>query len=126
MQDRCPDHRFIGGGVLNGYQWIISSRGYANVVRSTPDVVYGIVYEISDSDERQLDAYEGVSSGSYRRELLSVEVNGSLINCLVYVDPIENEGLPKEEYIRRINMGIEDAELPSDYVRNSIRRFVPD
>jgi len=126
MHDRCPDHRLVGNGVLNGYLWIISSRGYANVVKSSPDVVFGVVYEISDSDERNLDCYEGVSTGSYRKELLSVKVDGSRITCLVYVDPVQDEGLPKPEYTRRINKGIQDAKLPEEYVRSSIRSFIPE
>ena len=94
MQARCPDHRLVGSGALKGYLWIISSRGYANIVKSSPDMVLGVVYEISDSDERNLDRYEGVATGSYRKELLSVEVDDSLATCLVYVDPIQGEGLP--------------------------------
>lgn len=125
MDDRCPNHRLVGVGVLKGYRWIISSRGYANIVESSSDVVLGVVYEISDSDEMNLDRYEGVGSGSYRKELLHVEVDGSHRTCLVYIDPIEEEGLPKAEYIRRINSGIKDAKLPPEYVENCIRKFVP-
>jgi gamma-glutamylcyclotransferase len=76
MQERCPDYRFICIGVLKGHRWLISERGFANVVRSPFDMVYGVVYEISGSDERKLDQHEGVSSGSYRKELLCVEING--------------------------------------------------
>ena len=126
MEDRCPDHRPIGTGALRGYRWIISARGYANIVNSPSSVVFGVVYEISDSDEQCLAQYEGVESGSYRKELLSVEVGDSSPTCLVYVDPIEEEGLPKTEYVRRINMAIEDTRLPPEYVRNSIRKFMPD
>ena len=126
MQDRCPDHRLVGSGVLKTYLWIISSRGYANIVKSAPNMVLGVVYEISDSDERNLDRYEGVTIGSYRKELLSVEVDDTPATCVVYVDPIQDEGLPKPEYIRRINKGIQDAKLPPEYVRSSIRRFIPE
>lgn len=125
MKHRCPNYRIIGRGVLKGYRWIISTRGFANIVKSSTDVVHGVVYEISGSDERMLDRYEGVRSGSYRKEFMNIENNGMLTNCLVYIDPIEDEGVPRNEYIDRINKGIEDAELPLDYVQNSIRRFVP-
>jgi gamma-glutamylcyclotransferase (GGCT)/AIG2-like uncharacterized protein YtfP len=74
MEDRCPDHRVIGKGVLRGYRWMISSRGYATIVKSTSDEVYGVVYEIPESDEKSLDHYEGVQSGSYRKEMFMVEV----------------------------------------------------
>jgi hypothetical protein len=41
------------------------------------------------------------------------------------VYPIKKEGLPKAEYIKRINLGIQDAKLSSDYVKNYIRKFIP-
>lgn len=126
MQKRCPDHQVVGSGVLKGYRWIINTRGYANIVKSSPSIVRGVVYKISDADEQALDRHEGVASGLYRKELLSVGVGDSSLHCLVYVDPIEEEGLPKAEYIQRINMGMEDAGLQSEYVQNSIRRFIPE
>ena len=125
MQSRCPNHQLVGRGVLKGYRWIISSRGYANIVKSPQSEVMGTVYEISEPDERCLDRHEGVASGSYMKIILNIECNGSNLDCLTYIDPIEDEGKPKHEYIGRINKGIEDANLPYDYVQNSIRRFVP-
>jgi len=125
MAERCPDHRLLGVGVLKGYRWIISSRGYANIIKSPTDVVYGVVYEISVSDEAHLDVSEGVRVGSYYKEFLHLEVGGSYTNCLVYIDPIVDEGEPGGAYIIRINLGIEDAKLPSEYVQNSIRKYVP-
>ena len=44
MEDRCPDHRIIGKGVLKSYCWMISPRGYATIVKSTSDEVHGVVY----------------------------------------------------------------------------------
>ena len=125
MDKRCPGHRMVGGGVLRRYRWIISARGYANVVKSPTDAVYGVIYEISTTDEERLDRYEGVKSGSYARKHLDVEVNGSPEICLVYVDPVTDEGVPGKEYIDRINRGIEDARLPQKYVEESIRKFLP-
>ena len=125
MRDRCPNHRLVGFGVLKGYRWIISSRGYANIVKSSQSEVMGTIYEISESDESSLDRYEGVSYDLYRKETLDIEFDGLYMACLVYIDPIEDEGKPKPYYINCINRGIEDAGLPHDYVQNSIRRFVP-
>jgi gamma-glutamylcyclotransferase (GGCT)/AIG2-like uncharacterized protein YtfP len=51
MEELCPDHRVIGKGILKEYRWIISVRGYANIIKSELDEVHGVVYEISDSDE---------------------------------------------------------------------------
>ena len=125
MKDRCPDHRVIGNGVLKGYRWIISTQGYANIVKSKRDEVHGVIYEISESDERSLDRFEGVHSGSYRKEMMMVEVDGQSQECLVYVDPVNGEGNPKEEYIERINKGISDSKLSQKYIDYYIRKFIP-
>jgi gamma-glutamylcyclotransferase (GGCT)/AIG2-like uncharacterized protein YtfP len=125
MDNRCPEHRYLGHGTLKDYRWIITERGYANVIKSEGDVVHGVVFLINDKDEAALDKAEGVHEGSYRKETLLVEVEGTGYQCLVYVDPVTEEGAPKEEYIDRINRAVADAELPKEYVDRHIRRFIP-
>jgi len=125
MEERCPDHRVVGKGILKGYRWIISTRGYANIVKSDSDKVYGIIYEITDSDEQTLDIKEGVKSGDYRKEMMTIEFDGKNLECLVYIDPIEKEGDPQREYIERINKGILDAELSPEYIECYMRKFIP-
>ena len=125
MALRCPESGVLGLGRIHGYRWIISSRGYANIVGSADDYVLGLVFEISQLDEKSLDKYEGVSRGLYRKEQLSVVIGNTSHECLVYVDPVNEEGQPKAEYITRINKGIRDARLPEEYVSHYIRKYVP-
>jgi cation transport regulator ChaC len=125
MTRRCPDHREIGDGLLRGYRWIITTRGHASVVTSPGDVVQGRVYQLSAADEESLDRSEGVASGAYRKEMLPVEVDGRSCDCLVYVDPVVEEGVPREEYVERLGKGIVDAELPAAYVEHYLRRYLP-
>lgn len=125
MITRCPEHREIGAGRLAGWRWMITSRGYASIVVSGNDYVLGTVYDISQLDEQELDRYEGVAQGSYRKEVMSITVAGNCLDCLVYVDPVTDEGKPKEEYISRINCGIGDAGLPEEYVERYLRAFIP-
>lgn len=123
---RCPDARCLGTGRLVGFRWLITSRGYASMVRSADDTVFGTVYRLSEADERALDRYEGVAEGCYRKELVTVRVQEQLVSCLTYLDPVQTPGQPKAEYILRINSGLADAQLPEEYVTRSIRPFVPD
>jgi gamma-glutamylcyclotransferase (GGCT)/AIG2-like uncharacterized protein YtfP len=125
MDTRCPGHHYFGRGILKGYRWSISARGYANIIRSDGEEVYGIVYRINEDDEASLDKAEGVHKSSYRKETLLVEVERTRYQCLVYVDPVVAEGEPKEEYIVRINKAVADAGLPLEYVDRYIRKFVP-
>ena len=124
MKRRCPQHKIIGQGILRGYRWLINSRGYANVIQSANDCVIGIVYEISESDEADLDKKEGVAKGSYNKNTMDLSINDAQAPCLVDIDPIETEGSPGEEYVRRIEDGIRDAKLTPDYVARYMRRFL--
>ncbi len=124
MEDRCPDHRVIAQGILKGYRWIITTKGYANIVKSEKDEVYGIVYEISDSDERSLDNWE-IKKAGYHKEMVTVECEGQPLECLVYVDSVLEIGPPRQEYIKRINKGLSDANLPQVYIERYIRKFIP-
>jgi gamma-glutamylcyclotransferase (GGCT)/AIG2-like uncharacterized protein YtfP len=125
MKERCPNHRYFGHGILKGFRWIITERGYANIIRSEADEVHGVVYRINEEDEASLDMAEGVHKGSYWKENHRVEVEKINYPCLVYIDPIEAEGSPKEEYVGRINRGVSDANLHPEYVERYIRKFIP-
>ncbi|KAF9649330.1 hypothetical protein BDM02DRAFT_3094995 [Thelephora ganbajun] len=134
MIRRCPESKFIGLGVLQGWKWFINNRGYANVVRSPGDLVYGMVYEISPSDEANLDRSEGVP-WAYTKETMEIELQsagnggGSIVQGLVYIDQWRvDEGEPWGEYVYRINMGINDAAtkgLPGWYIDKYMRRYIP-
>jgi gamma-glutamylcyclotransferase (GGCT)/AIG2-like uncharacterized protein YtfP len=126
MKSRCPNSRKVGVARLLGYRWIISTRGYANIVQSDKDEVEGVVFEISLSDEKSLDRYEGVSSGSYLKMNLPVIIGDAQKIMLIYIDPVTTEGAPKKEYIQRINSGLEDAKLSESYVARAVRNFIPD
>ena len=127
MNKRCPDNIRLNVGRLNGYRWIISNRGYANVIKSENDFVLGRIYKISKRDEARLDKSEGVKliNSGYDKKTLPIIVDGVSCDCLVYVDPIEQEGPPKDEYINRINLGLADSEFPTEYVEKYIRPKIP-
>ena len=123
-----------------------TGRGYANIVTSqnAEDVVYGLVYDLTSSDESALDVNEGVPI-AYTKEMLSgdfwasqgvgqridVKKDGAKrADMLVYIDRkrIEDDK-PREEYVYRMNMGIKDgleAGIPKDYVERVMRPFIPE
>ena len=121
MNDRCPNNSKIGTGKLKGHRWIITKRGYANVVKSSDEDVWGIIYEISMSDEDKLDVYEGVSRKCYVKENLDILIDGKIQNCLTYVDPTTEEGVPTSTYANVINEGLLDSKLPEEYVEKYLK-----
>jgi gamma-glutamylcyclotransferase len=152
MRTRCPSSTYLGVARLPGYKWIINERGYANVVEALlgpgaeaeGNAVYGLVYALPAPDEALLDKNEGVPT-AYGKEYLPCDfwaahtpadtVDTSLPptvkdkEMLVYIDRRRvSESAPKEEYVYRMNRGVEDAVrmgVPEVYIERVLRTFIP-
>ena len=126
MAIRCPESKYYASGILSGYSWLINTRGYASIKPSESDFVLGEIFTLSQQDVDYLDIYESVEEGMYLKSNLSVETSKGTIDCLVYIASDSTPGIPQEEYIERINLGIKSANLPDDYVQQAIRPFIPE
>ena len=126
MAIRCPESKYYASGTLSGYSWLINARGYASITPSESEFVLGEVFTLSQQDIDYLDIYESVEEGMYLKSNLSIETSKGTIDCLVYIASDSTPGIPKEEYIERINLGIKSAHLPDDYVQKTIRSFIPE
>jgi len=124
MLQRCPGCRKIGRAQLQGYRWIISTRGFANIIRSENEVVEGVLYAISTADEAALDEYEGVAQGCYYKDTLAIRLEERVLEAMVYIDPIVCEGEPKDEYVDRMNAALGEADLSPWYVAKYMGRFI--
>ena len=114
-------------------RWIINDRGYANIIPSPGDIVYGLVYELTASDERSLDKYEG---STYTKLHIPVDLipkndadDRHSVQSLIYVDVERKKERrePVEEYIYRMNMGIRNAleeGVPAPYIKKYLRPFI--
>jgi gamma-glutamylcyclotransferase (GGCT)/AIG2-like uncharacterized protein YtfP len=121
MQRRCPSSKFICAARLAGYEFGITRHsrlrdcGTANVFPVAGKEVWGVVYEISDSELLILDGFED----GYRRAILPVHALGDgaqPLEVLVYVAEIEaNVPLPNSEYKRLILEGARHWNLPESY-----------
>lgn len=119
-------------------KWIINICGYATIIPSKGDLVYGFIYELTPEDEKILDGYEGVPD-NYIKEIFPIQgssggdgnpTEGITMNALVYVDVQRTtESKPKTEYIYRMNMAIADGigkGIPRDYFEKYLRPFIPE
>lgn len=129
---------------------MINDRGYANIVRVSDSATtrvrhttYGLVFSLSPRDEQRLDINEGVPI-AYTKEHLAIDFwparpNHEMIQVdekpqqrtmLVYIDRKRTKDCkPKEEYVHRINMGIDDATkrgVPWEYIDKVLRLFIPE
>ncbi|KAI5459945.1 PrpF protein-domain-containing protein [Mariannaea sp. PMI_226] len=103
--------------------------------------VYGLLYLLPPQDEERLDGYEGVPY-SYQKfqvevkwarkpsdsDSFEVDDDEEVLRALIYVDTERMEdGPPREEYIGRMERGIEDAVenwgMDEDYADRVMRRL---
>ena len=134
MTRRCPENNFVGLGILRGWKWSVDNRVYSNVARSPEDLVYGLVYKISPSDEANLDLSERIP-WVYTKETMEIELQlagsggKSVVQGLVYINQrrVEREET-WESFVHRMNMAIDDAAtrgLPRWYIDKYMRKFIP-
>ncbi len=118
MAHRCPGARKVGIALLNGYRFIINSRGVASVVPDKEHIVKGVVWEISPKDVESLDLYEGIASGLYRKVYMQVVLWETIESelALVYIAKDEVPGKSREGYLDSIISAAKDHGLDEEYI----------
>jgi hypothetical protein len=118
MSNRCPEAYLIGKAVLNGYRFIINSRGVATIVPDHSRTVYGLIWKISRIDEDILDEYEGVDYKIYTKAYIDVIMKSKTIRqVLVYVASDFQPGKPRQNYLELIINACVQQQLPESYVK---------
>ncbi|KAK5991081.1 hypothetical protein PT974_09358 [Cladobotryum mycophilum] len=118
MKKRCPNSKFIGRARLPNYRWQINERGYANVIAATGHWVDGLVFEVDETDEANLDIYEGVSKNAYHKCYIRVLLHRA--QASLYRRPVAwivDHGGPAEicKQAKRIARN-EQTEFPAKWV----------
>lgn len=132
MQRRCPSARFVCVARLPGYRFAIARHsrlrdcGTANIFPEAESTVWGIVYEVSESDMLIMDGFEDGYS-RYKQFVYSFTVpdaqpqpqpsaHPSLLEAVIYIAPKETAApLPNAEYKRLMLEGARHWQLPPDY-----------
>lgn len=124
---RCRDAKLVGTTFLPNYKLEMKSvagangNAYATITRTKDSQVPVAIFDISVSDEKSLDIYEGVSGGHYFKEEMEVEVNNEVLTVMVYImNPIAKKALPIASYIETIGAGYEEHQFPFEYLEQSL------
>ena len=114
---RCPGAKLLGKGIVEGYRFAIDNRGVATILPSKADHVEGLLWRITKRDIAELDRYEGVAGGYYRKEILSVYSDHGFHNALVYLSnaPCDEPGY-RPEYLDRVVYAAEKHSLAKGYI----------
>jgi gamma-glutamylcyclotransferase (GGCT)/AIG2-like uncharacterized protein YtfP len=119
MKFRCPDAKVLSKAIAENKEFIINQFGVASIVDRAESSVHGILWEISESDEANLDIFEGVDYNFYLKELISIFSDGKKIeNVLVYLATNEKENPVEErsDYLSKIIAWASIHKFPSSYI----------
>ena len=124
IQERCPSARALGVAELHGHElkWHKRSKdgsGKCDVVLSKDEkrIVYGVLFEIAESEKRELDKAEGLGNG-YEEKQAPVVFEGKSRAVTLYSATNTDSSLkPYTWYKAFVVAGAKEHKLPSEYRR---------
>lgn len=133
IKNRCPSAQFVCTAVLKDYRLAFtrSSKtrqcGVADVINEPGQVVWGVIYKISNDDVVKLDLSEGFrpdrrrEENSYVREELCVYKEGNeekpVLVSIYIANKQKKPPLPNDNYKQLILNGAKYWHFPEEYIR---------
>jgi hypothetical protein len=122
MAERCPHSPQAGVGWLEGWRLTFGGEdlgwegALATVVEDKDSRVFVVLYEVSETDERSLDRWDGATLGFYSKVKVRVAaLEGDVLAWLYVLNDYEG-GLPSARYLGIVADAAESAGAPGDYV----------
>lgn len=120
MQRRCQDAEPLSMFTLIDSRLVF--RGVADCAYEIGAKCYGGLWRISAADEKDLDRFEGVASGFYRKEYVPLEAGKyEATHLMLYVMNSEGVFPPARHYLETIAQGYRDFRLPMDALKDAVR-----
>jgi gamma-glutamylcyclotransferase (GGCT)/AIG2-like uncharacterized protein YtfP len=122
MAERCPHSPLEGTGWLEGWRLTFGGEdigwegALATVVEDAAERVFVALYELSESDERALDQWDGATIGYYRKLRVRVATADGEVLAWLYVLNDYEGGLPSARYLGIMADAAEIAGAPDSYV----------
>ena len=127
MKMRCPSSKLISKGSLSGYRLTFNrfssgwGGGVADVIQEKGSTVWGLVFEISDTDLERLDRYEGYHNdwtSLYERWQAIIETPNGLVSDVWVYTVVEKQEFvkPTLEYLQIIKDAAVKWNFPETYL----------
>lgn len=116
MRDRCPEAVLLGTARLPGYRFIINRAGVASVVLTGCHEVFGVLWDITATNEAALDDYEGLDEGWYSKTRLPIITRHGRVQAMLYIACDQTEGVPHRHYLANIVAAALEFDFPATYV----------
>jgi len=122
MVQRCPHSPGTGTGWVEGWRLTFGGEdlgwegALTTIVEQPGEHVFVGLYDLTDADARNLDAWEGADNGLYRKIRVRVlTLDGDVLAWTYVLDGYEG-GLPSARYLGVLAQAAEEAGAPDDYV----------
>ncbi len=122
MHERCPHSPVAGTGWLEGWRLTFGGEdlgwegSLATLVQDEGEHAFVGLYDVTDADVRDLDAWEGADTGLYVKVRVRVAtLDGDRLAWVYVLDGYEG-GLPGARYLGVLAQAAEVAGAPADYV----------
>ncbi|MBV9383570.1 MAG: gamma-glutamylcyclotransferase [Streptosporangiaceae bacterium] len=123
MLARCPHSPQRGSGWLEGWRLTFGGEdvgwdgALTTVVEDAAQRVFVVLYDVAESDEKELDSWDGVTLGYYRKLKVRVQtLDGDVLAWLYVLNSYEG-GLPSARHLSILVDAAIKAGAPGDYVR---------
>ncbi len=122
MAERCPHSPLQGTGWLLGWRLTFGGEEHGwdgalpTIVEQPGEQVFVALYDVTEADEKTLDAWEGADLQLYAKVRLRVQtMEGDVAAWLYVLDAFEG-GLPSARTIGILSEAAAAADAPDDYV----------
>lgn len=125
MANRCPTAQIVGTGSIKDYR--LKFNLHLTIEPAAGESVPVAIYQVTPTDERRLDAYEGYPN-YYRKEEMNIEVNSYFegkkkIKAFVYImNEPERVALPYDSYIDICLEGYRNFEFDVKNIKEAYQR----
>jgi gamma-glutamylcyclotransferase (GGCT)/AIG2-like uncharacterized protein YtfP len=122
MAERCPHSPQHGSGWIEGWRLTFGGEelgwegALATVVEDDAERVFVVLYDVADVDEAELDRWDGLTLGYYRKLRVRVQTLDGDVAAWLYVLNGYEGGLPSARYLGILADAAEQAGAPADYV----------
>ena len=126
MNFTCPDNKFIKRVCLDDYEFVYDGHSNkwegaaANILKTSDNIVWGGLYEISESDLASLNRREGFPKSYDRKELEVKDDQGNNYLAITYFRVGKEIGIPSNRYRKIVVSGAKDCDLPNSYVKKNL------
>ena len=131
MARRCPTAKAVGTAVIRDYELLFKGSktgAYLTIEKKKGGTVPVAVWEVTDDDEKRLDAYEGCPTFYYKTDMklpVKFTENGETktVTAFVYIMHEDRKiGIPSETYTSTCAIGYMNFGFDIEFLNNALKK----